>query len=665
METKTVHVKDLLGKHFNIPYYQRGYRWEEKQVNDLLYDLLEFYNKKDSSQFYCMQPLVVIENKKLSKENHIVYDLIDGQQRLTTIYLLLLYIKSVNSEFDEDLYTIQYERLGNSDKIFDINNLKELSKESIDLLSENNDFFFIFKAFQTISLWFNQKLIRPSIMLGILIGDGTNNEDQPDVRFLWYKPNQEFISPDETQVLRGSIDIFNRLNYGQTPLSSTDLIKAMIMICDIYPDNDRLIQDKEASRFATEWDSMEKRLHQRLLWSMLTSTDYNPSSRMELLLNYVANDMYNNKKEDWEKNAYAKIKDGDEDFSYRVISSYLLYSDKGNVAPKIYEGRVNHIWKQVQSIYHMFCNWFANRKTYHLIGLYVLLHEKIMGGELKSRYQLIEELKKDYTSMSRDKFIISLKKKIGSKITIKSTRKNQDNTTEQYTLDTINYLETPKDLVRILTLFNIDLTMEQLPENPLFDFELFKRTNTTSLEHIHPQNLNLKDEKLLDWYNQRIKILENHKKIPDPNTTKEEDRILLKAIDYLGQNLSKNKKSDEELKSCEAYLKIVDHHFDELAEISEQEMHTIKNMALVDGSANSGFSNELINRKRELMYQYAKEKTENGMPKHYMMLGTRLVFNKVFTPKECIYDMEVWGKNDRDAYFKQIEIIYQKYTKLE
>ena len=29
--------------NFNIPYYQRGYRWEEKQVNDLLNDLQEFF----------------------------------------------------------------------------------------------------------------------------------------------------------------------------------------------------------------------------------------------------------------------------------------------------------------------------------------------------------------------------------------------------------------------------------------------------------------------------------------------------------------------------------------------------------------------------------------------------------------------------------------------
>jgi uncharacterized protein with ParB-like and HNH nuclease domain len=50
--------------HFIVPYYQRGYRWEERQVVDLLNDILEFQrnikNKNTSGEFYCLQPIVVI-----------------------------------------------------------------------------------------------------------------------------------------------------------------------------------------------------------------------------------------------------------------------------------------------------------------------------------------------------------------------------------------------------------------------------------------------------------------------------------------------------------------------------------------------------------------------------------------------------------------------------
>ena len=56
-------VSELLGMKFFIPSYQRGYRWTEQQVKDLLNDVNEFEPQKISNSneetWYCMQPLVV------------------------------------------------------------------------------------------------------------------------------------------------------------------------------------------------------------------------------------------------------------------------------------------------------------------------------------------------------------------------------------------------------------------------------------------------------------------------------------------------------------------------------------------------------------------------------------------------------------------------------
>ena len=68
---------------FFIPDYQRGYRWEDDQVVDLLEDILEFINtseKRDDK--YCLQPIVV---KRMQDGR---YEVLDGQQRLTTIFIL-------------------------------------------------------------------------------------------------------------------------------------------------------------------------------------------------------------------------------------------------------------------------------------------------------------------------------------------------------------------------------------------------------------------------------------------------------------------------------------------------------------------------------------------------------------------------------------------------
>lgn len=81
----TVTVWELMNNSFYIPDYQRGYRWTAFEVRKLLEDLRDYiqeYKKGDS--FYCMQPLVVFYNAE--KE---AWEVIDGQQRLTTLYLIL------------------------------------------------------------------------------------------------------------------------------------------------------------------------------------------------------------------------------------------------------------------------------------------------------------------------------------------------------------------------------------------------------------------------------------------------------------------------------------------------------------------------------------------------------------------------------------------------
>lgn len=99
-------VRNLLGMKFFIPSYQRGYRWTEQQVKDLLNDIKEFIDN-GTNNIYCIQPLVVKERdqdilSKIKKANSIdevkqfllgSWEVIDGQQRLTTIKIILTVCK--------------------------------------------------------------------------------------------------------------------------------------------------------------------------------------------------------------------------------------------------------------------------------------------------------------------------------------------------------------------------------------------------------------------------------------------------------------------------------------------------------------------------------------------------------------------------------------------
>ena len=130
------HFVDLFNYKFNIPSYQRGYRWEKKQIEDLLSDLIEFkHSSSENKSFYCLQPVVVTINQELSRNAGVsVYDLIDGQQRLTTLRLIFDQIKEMLPEdIISQIYTIEYERKDTP-----------------------IDDYFIERANNTISNWFKQ-----------------------------------------------------------------------------------------------------------------------------------------------------------------------------------------------------------------------------------------------------------------------------------------------------------------------------------------------------------------------------------------------------------------------------------------------------------------------------------------------------------------------------
>ena len=71
---KAIGEKDFLNNHFFIPYYQRGYRWTDKEVTDLLKDIYEFQSKrnKEEGEFYCLQPIVVINKNGIWEVDHII-----------------------------------------------------------------------------------------------------------------------------------------------------------------------------------------------------------------------------------------------------------------------------------------------------------------------------------------------------------------------------------------------------------------------------------------------------------------------------------------------------------------------------------------------------------------------------------------------------------------
>ena len=141
-------VSELLGMKFFIPSYQRGYRWTDLQIENLLNDIWEFCKGVDGD-FYCLQPLVVVKEREkdllaeIKQANSIEevetlltgkWIVIDGQQRLTTIYLILKALENAKCP------SIEYER---ESYIEVCDSSDEIKKDNIEIYHLTSAKYFI------------------------------------------------------------------------------------------------------------------------------------------------------------------------------------------------------------------------------------------------------------------------------------------------------------------------------------------------------------------------------------------------------------------------------------------------------------------------------------------------------------------------------------------
>lgn len=182
-----VAIKELICLDFHIPSYQRGYRWTTQQIKELLEDI-ECFCEKGAKGIYCIQPLVV-------KGHGAYWDVIDGQQRLTTINIIL-------SCLNQEKYKLQYQTHPQSQIFLSciLNRTEEEAKENID-------FYHMIKARNFILRWKqdkNDEYIKN--FTEVLLNK---------VKFIWYDTDTQ-----------DPIEVFTRLNIDKIPLTSAELIKA-------------------------------------------------------------------------------------------------------------------------------------------------------------------------------------------------------------------------------------------------------------------------------------------------------------------------------------------------------------------------------------------------------------------------------------------------------
>ena len=421
-------VSGLLGMKFFIPNYQRGYRWTEQQVKDLLEDIWEFVQKKKADyEFYCIQPLVV---KK--KDDGEAYEVIDGQQRLTTIFLILRYLKS------EDQYELEYQR-----KTEDFDSAKFLSViEKTEVANDAQiDCYYMSSAYLAIKKWFEENNVNKDDFCNALL---------KNVRFIWYETTE-----------KDPIKVFRRLNSGKIPLTDAELIKALMLNSSNFGLDAKDHLKLRQQEIASEWDSIEYTLQNDEFWLFLHSAGYERPTRIDFIFDMIVS------KNPWNIDC-SKI-GSDEYRTFRYFYEYFKVNKT--------ENGVKDCWAKVKKLFQTFREWFNDLEMYHYVGFLVN-----QGEKLSDLYNIWQREK------SKEEFISELKKKIKGKI------KNCNNLYQQYEEENPSKTVCKPLLLlhNIQTVINqANVSKEEYKHSVFykFPFHLYKKENW-DVEHIDPNTGN-------------------------------------------------------------------------------------------------------------------------------------------------------------------------------
>lgn len=599
-------LKDLFSTehYFIIPNYQRGYKWSQDNINVLLYDINSIY--ENDKKEHCLHNLTVIKNKKNNAE---YIEVIDGQQRLTTIFLIFNYLKykynGLNINYTLD-YQIRWETKHFLDnKLNDV--IKKITKEEYEESKElferikntkitngnyestynKQDIYFICNALFSIDKWFN---------------------DNPNNNIIKNCDKIYFYEHDLTNRQIKGETIFANLNSGKIDLTDIELIKADLIINisnqKLINNNDVLINEIR-SNIGRLWDEMEIWLSEDKVWFWITNgnNSKNYINKLHILFELLL----------------GEEKDKKEDM-------YDIY--KKQLKKMSYED----ILEKIKYYYYAIKNWYYDNDFYHLVGIAIGI-----GIKLKD----IIELSKYKT---KNKFIEKLIEDIKSKINIYTWHKKIY--VGDYYYNDLNYYDTGDSIKQIFLLLNAleGFSNDHFNDSFRYRFDLHHKQKW-SIEHILPQNPN--KENIEHYLKDLILYLIN---MSNKQYNESINNIQNKNIKNLIEECRDEKeinelKINEFIKNNKDYKSIRD-AIDNLGFI-----HSIGNLALLDKNTNSAFSNSIFKYKRDVLIK--KITNECG----FIPPLTLKIFSKNFDGADR--EKEYWTHNDFEKYTE-----YQK-NKLE
>ncbi len=558
-------INSLLNENFFIPAYQRGFRWTKRQVTELLDDIKGFQQQAENSPkeaFYCLQPIVV-------KERDGVWELVDGQQRLTTIFIILTYLKDILTLLGSSRYQLSYETRESSAEF--LNNIDDKRGE------ENIDFFHIVEAKKAVEEWFKKQ--EPTYQIKFIQTLLNDDETGKNVKVIWYQVGD----------YENVTDVFTRLNMGKIPLVSAELVKALFLKSSNFNRDSQAARHLQQLNISQEWDSIEKRLQDDSFWYFVSNKSIK-TNRIEFVLALAARRL-----------SSEGILDNDK---LKIFLQFNKILDEQNA-------NVVQEWLKVKQCFMTLEEWFNDRALFHLVGY--LISQDVA---IEVIFALSE------ASQSKHAFRHALIQRIFSKTFPNKAFSELSRVLVEAELSKLSYDFGPKRLRAILLLFNIASLLANPATNSRFQFEKFK-LDAWDIEHIRSvaSDMPTVKDKQKVWLINVVDYISddntvNPKKMPagggcTAQSIRDDAKKLLNTTVF----------DNEQFETIyERVLSLYDPGGDEETD------NSIGNLTLLDSSTNRSYQNAVFPIKRSRIIDLDKQAT-------FVPLCTKNAFLKYYSKK--------------------------------
>lgn len=627
-------IPELLNKQYFIPEYQRGYRWESKQVKRLLDDLLVYFkDTKNRADFYCLQPIVIkecdkdtLEDNKLDSTQGVWFEVIDGQQRLTTIRIICSIFDYMYGEAGKHTFSIRYSTRPEIDGIYDTltSPFNQATKKRDFVVagerSKNLDSVYIYNAAKTVVDWFNEDESRKSIF-----GSYFYNHQGPDrsVQVVWYEDCGE----------KDARDIFNEINDLTVKLSCSELIRSLFLSSNAQYectlnlkgiDEDVQKKLKEHDKInkqryvATKWDEIEHRLSDPRMQAFITN--HKPEglrNNIELLFDLVS-----------QKNTGKQAEKKD------PLYTFIFFNDE------MEKTNATELWKRVEKYYSRLCGWMEDRNYFHKIGFL-----SRVNSDDSAIIELLEfaevHRKKELNAELDNRIRKVLKLKDGIKLSSLSY-----NNTSDY-----NYIR------KLLFFYSVELN-RKLHTQEYFPFELFDKLTDWTLEHIHAQNSEcLPPDDRAQWQEWARDNAETLKTIKFSEEFDQFRKDLIVKLLTAEERFGAKDKSYTYKTVTSLFDEVTDLYskVDSDKDIKTKPVHQLSNMALLKLGPNAsvGKSAFAVKRLKIIAMRNAGE---------YFPIGTLNVFQKAYSKNQQLYE---WSYRDRRSYLASLKWTLRDYVNID